>query len=259
MTDLIHGIDVSSHQPRDLTALIQQHQPQHVVVKLYQTIESIPQEQSADQIASALASGCTVGGYVWLYHGVDPAQQVHDALELAQRCGVTLPILWIDLELYEGIGPTLDEALTAARTCDALGVPVGIYTGNWFVKDYWDGEIGQLVDYPVWLADYNGQADLDTPSLYWPAERVVGHQYQDKPIDFDVFDPSVVTPTATADTPTVSDVAPSAPTYEDLANALGYTSHDLAEGLEAEANREGGPRPDQILAIAGKLREQSPI
>lgn len=34
MPDLVRGIDVSSHQPRDLTALIQQTGAQHVVVKL---------------------------------------------------------------------------------------------------------------------------------------------------------------------------------------------------------------------------------
>lgn len=193
-TTLVRGMDVSSAQPRDLSALIAEHQPGHVVVKLYQTIENISQDYSAAQIASAQADGCTVGGYVWLYGGVNIEQQVHDAVALARRCGVALPILWVDCETYtDGTYPTLLEALSACEAAERLGVKAGIYTGNWFVRDYWKpvGGIGELKWRPAWLADYNGQEDLNTPSPYWPAEMVLGHQYQGSPIDLSTFARSV--------------------------------------------------------------------
>lgn len=58
--------------------------------------------------------------------------------------------------------------------------------------------------------------------------------------------------------PNPADPSTSAPTYEDLASALGVVTHDYADGLETEANREEGPRPEQILGIVEKMRELSP-
>lgn len=255
MVDLVKGMDVSSHQPRDLSALIREHQPEHIIVKLYQTIENIPAQYSIDQIHSAQANGCSVSGYVWLYHGVDPEQQVADALAVADLAGVHLPVLWIDLETYEGEGPTREEALAAVQACEAHEVQPGIYTGNWYVHDYWGGDVGELGSQIVWLADYNGVPDLNTPSPYWSTPYIVGHQYSDKPVDMDVFHPSAAGG-AIASPPDES--VPTPPDTDWLISTLGYASHDVPEGLEAEANRKGGPRKSQVLAIAEKLRTLSP-
>lgn len=249
MTDLVSAIDVSSAQPRDLSTLILQHQPQHVVVKLYQTIENIPQQYSLDQLASAQANGCSVGGYVWLYGSVPLMQQVGDALDLAERAGITLPILWIDCETYrESNGtttyPTQAQALQAVQACEARGVRAGIYTGNWFVEGYWGGNVGELASRPVWLAAYDDVATLETPSPYWPRELVLGHQYDSTPIDQDVFDPSVTT----------TDPAPSQPSYEELQTIIGWFSHDLMDGFESEANRHP-IRKGQLLALVEMGRQ----
>jgi len=196
LTGVVRGMDVSSHQVRDLTAYIQQFRPSHVVVKAYQEIESVPQSCTIQQMHSALANGCSVGAYVWLYHGISPAQQVQQALEVAERAGVTLPLLWIDLETYQGTAPTIDEAEAACAACDQRGIRSGIYTGNWFVDAYWHGQIGRLVEYPVWLAAYDGLEQLDTPSPYWPREMVKGHQYSSSPIDLNAFAREVTEPSA---------------------------------------------------------------
>lgn len=252
---LVLGMDVSSFQPRDLTDLIQAHSVSHVVVKLYQTIENIPQSYSINQIHSAQANNCTVGGYVWLYHGVNPRQQVQDAVELAEKSGIDLPLLWIDCETYEGEAPTLEEVLEAVQMCHDLSISVGIYTGNWFVRDYWGGDIGALVDYPVWLADYNNQADLLTPSPYWPREKVLGHQYSSNPVDIDVFDGSVTSPEESPQTEAEVIPAPDLPSYEDLLTIVGYITGPVADAIEAELKHKPRVRPEVIAGLLAKIRE----
>lgn len=245
MTNLVQAIDVSSHQDRDLTGIIRQYQPSHVVVKCYQTVERKFQQCTLDQMASAQANGCSVGGYVWLYGGLDPAQQVADAIAISQAAGVTLPILWLDLETYhEADGsttwPSYEETVAAVEACERQGMRAGLYTGNWFVEGYWGGHVGLLAQYPVWLADYNGVPDLNTPSPYWAADKILGHQYQGNPIDLNVFDPSVTT---------LDSITPeSSPSYEELQTIIGYLTHDLMDGFEGEANRKP-IRKSQLLAL----------
>lgn len=251
MTDLVQAIDVSSHQDHDLTALIQQYQPSHVVVKCYQSVEARFQQCTLDQMASSQANGCSVGGYVWLYGGLDPAQQITDALAIAAVAGVTLPILWLDLETYkEADGsttwPSLEETIAAVEECERRGMRAGLYTGNWFVDGYWGGHVGLLAQYPVWLADYNGVPDLDTPSLYWPPEKILGHQYSGNPIDLDVFDPSVTGVATPTEQP---------PSYEELQTIVGYLTHDLMDGFESEAN--GKRRKGQLLALVEQGRSHA--
>jgi len=43
-------------------------------------------------------------------------------------------------------------------------------------------------------------------------------------------------------------------TFADLVNWCGYIKGDVADGLTAEADRAGGPRPEQVRAIAELLR-----
>ncbi len=71
---LVRAMDVSSHQPTDLTALIQAHRIEHVIVRLYQPDEQPSQDITREQIASTRANGCTVGGYMWLYAAWEPRQ-----------------------------------------------------------------------------------------------------------------------------------------------------------------------------------------
>lgn len=192
---LVTGIDVSNAQPKDLTALIAKVGAQHVVVKLYQTIEVRGgRDHAKAQIASAQANGCSVGGYVWLYSSISPTQQVNDALSLAAEAGIVLPVLWIDVEAYtDGTCPSaaqVREALDAAR---AAGQRVGIYTGLYVWRDKL-GSAG-FNDELLWSANYNGVPDLASTPAYG-GMTVVAHQYNDvapdrSPLDVDVFDASV--------------------------------------------------------------------
>ena len=138
MPALVHAIDVSSHQPRDLSAIIGQHRPAHVVVRMYLPEESPPQEHSVAQVESARANGCSVGAYVWAYRSSDPRETVRDGLALARRCGLEPPVLWIyDNRLW----PLLDgtpRALAAYHcTDDYVGMATrahGAATAAWVAE-----------------------------------------------------------------------------------------------------------------------------
>jgi cell wall-associated NlpC family hydrolase len=191
-TDLVRGIDVASYQPTDLTDLIRQTGARHVVVKLYQSVERIGgrmtgAEHSRAQIASARANGCTVGGYLWGYAERDPVVSVRDALALAQSAGITLPILWLDIEPYtDGSIPSVDWIRAALAECEAQGVRGGIYSGAWV----WP-RLGNpsLPDVPLWTAIYDGSPALDVAA--YGGMRLVGKQYGTTPCDTNVFLPEV--------------------------------------------------------------------
>ena len=192
-TDVVHAIDVSNHQTRDVSGYLAKTGATHVIVKCYQTIEVAGgREHAKAQLASALANGASVGGYVWLYHGVPVANQVADALSLAAEAGVTLPILWIDVEPYTDGGlPTVAEIREALAACAQHGMRAGIYTDAWV----WQ-RLGhpQFPGVPLWYAHYTGVPDLSAPGF--GAMRVVGHQYDHKapdgsPLDVNVFLPEV--------------------------------------------------------------------
>ena len=185
MPTFVRGIDVSSHQSRDLKTLITTHRPAHVVVKLYLPVESIPKEHSLAQIASARAEGCTVGGYVWCYGEEDPRKTVRDAVGLARSAGVELPILWLDCETYKEDGVVVDAGPDAAwlreaiDECRTLGVKPGIYTGGWWWREHLDNT-REFADLPLWAAEYDDNPDVDDVTLFGGWARASGKQYAEK-------------------------------------------------------------------------------
>jgi hypothetical protein len=166
-----YGIDVSSHQPADLTDIIREHKPEHVIVRVYLDHESPPLSHSAAQIASARAMGCTVGGYIWAYQSVDPAVTIDRTIRACAQIGLVLPVCWIDCETYASrSGVILDEGPDAKWLRAALAraheyeMPCGIYTASWWVKGHFPGGYDAYREFaglPQWLAEYDGVANLD--------------------------------------------------------------------------------------------------
>lgn len=192
---LVRAIDVSSHQPRDLTAIIAEHQAEHVVVRLYLPGERPPPEHSIAQIESARANQCSVGGYCWCYRSFDPANTVRQALLLAEIAGVALPILWLDCETYNPTGHSVEDPgpdaawlRAAIAECRRLGMRPGIYSAMWWVKEYL-GELSQFGKLPTWIADYNNIPTLDGVEPLPGSSRamVYGHQFSADTIDLSVF------------------------------------------------------------------------
>lgn len=187
-TALVQAIDVSNHQPRDLSAYVGQFGVQHVVVKLYQTVEIAGgREHAMAQMASAKSLGCTVGGYVWLYSSVPIRQQVDDARSLFMQSGDILSILWIDVEPYtDGSLPTVEQVGEAITYCRSLDQRVGIYTGPWVWEKLGWPDVS-VWEVPLWTAEYNDRADLSSVRLFGGWTSCAGHQYTSTPIDRNVF------------------------------------------------------------------------
>lgn len=180
-TGTVTAIDVSNHQPMDISGLIASCGATHVIVKLYQHVEvDGAREHAQAQIASAQSCGCSVGGYVWLYAGIPAQQQVDDALSL-----YVPPVLWLDVEPYtDGSCPTAAEIHAAVDYCQTVGQRVGIYTGKWV----WDqqGYPSAWRHLPLWTADYNGDADLDHVTLYGGWTFASSKQWTSTPVDQNV-------------------------------------------------------------------------
>src|SRR3990167_10335471 len=128
---LLRPIDPSSHQPADLTELLTRFGPGLVIVKLYHLIERITpqsnsqmaQTHSRAQIASALAAGAEVAGYMWLYAGSHVEGAVDQAIDLAISSGLTLPFLAIDVETYtDGSIPDAHTIARAISQCVKRGI-----------------------------------------------------------------------------------------------------------------------------------------
>lgn len=190
------GIDVASYQPTDLTALIAKAEAAHVVIRMYQaSVEGASlQAHSRAQVESARANGCSVSTpYLWLYANVDPTQQVNEALDLAQSCGITPTLLFLDIEPYtDGSLPGTSMIQAALDACNARGIRGAIYSGAWVWPRLGNPSFPGV---PLWYAVYDGVAALDQQPF--GGMVLVGKQFSDKlpsgeAIDLDVFDGSVV-------------------------------------------------------------------
>lgn len=191
------AMDVSSHQSRDLTTLIREHDPQHVIVKLYTAWESIPWDHTAAQVRSALDNGCTVGGYVWAYRSITPERMVDDLIARCASIGLVLPLCWIDCETYHDRsgnvadpGPDADWLARFVRQAESIyGMACGLYTGAWWVDGYFPGgreAFAQFSRLPLWLADYDNNPALDSSLLPgWPT--VAAKQYTSDPVDLNTI------------------------------------------------------------------------
>ena len=229
----VRAMDVSSHQPTDLTELIAANGVQHVIVKLYHSAEQPSPDISRAQIASALANGCTVGGYVWPYKGLDARLAVREAIAVARSAGLKLPILWIDYEPYETSQnkPTWEEMAAAVDECYLFGVQPGIYSGAWC----WDlGDV--FVALPLWAAQYDND-DIEDFTQFGGWQVCGGKQYTSDPVDLSVFRPEYTIP-----------AAPEPPTEPVDWQAMYEVEKERADALYAEW-KAAGDKLDAIQAV----------
>ena len=191
----VAGIDVSSHQPRDLSAIIAATAAEHVVTKMYLPMESISQDHTRAQVASAQAHGCSVGGYVWGYRSVDPGETIDAVIALCASMGLVLPLLWLDCEVYlDDPGPERGWLRAAKARADFYGMKLGIYTGVWWIDGHFPGgqaAFAEFADWPLWLADYRNWGDIGNVPRPLGFDHLEGWQWSGASIDRDWFDESV--------------------------------------------------------------------
>ncbi len=206
----VSAIDVSSHQGKDLTALLDQYDPEHVIMKAYQSIElgGGGADYTIRQTRGALAHGCTVGYYIWLYASGDGGEQaargIRTILAAAAYPSVEAfhaAVIWLDCESYtDGSDPGPEVIRAAVAEVERQGCRAGIYTGRWWLIGHYPGgelafgaEFGRL---PLWLSQYDNDPDLSTTHMPagYPRESLAGKQYTGNPIDRSTMLSSVTDP-----------------------------------------------------------------
>lgn len=256
MPTLVRGIDVSSHQSRDLGSLIRTHGPKHVVVRMYLPEENPSQDHTRAQVASARAAGCTVGGYVWCYQDLDPQKTVRDAIALARSVHLMLPVLWLDCETYKnssGVterGPDAAWIRAAADECRTLGVRPGIYTARWWWREHMDNT-REFADLPLWAAEYDDNPDVEDVTLFGGWARACGKQYAEKlpsgaGLDQNVFRDEV------SDSGTTPPPPPPPPTLAELEATRPNFGRNVLEWQRA--CYRNGQNPNDYVACRTHLR-----
>jgi hypothetical protein len=240
---ILKAIDVSSHQPRNLTSLIRTHKPSHVIVKGYLPIAVIDQEHSRAQVRSAWENGCTAGMYVWCYRSASPTATIDSIITLCASIDLVLPLLWLDCETYtDKDGNILDEGPNADWLAKAVhhaetvyGMACGLYTGQWWIDGHFPGkgpEFGQFSRLPIWLSDYDNNPDINDvrPPLGW--SQVAAKQYTSTPIDQNVIREEYTV--YQADEPEPDPLAECQAKYDALLMKYDNLKHGLANLLEAQ-------------------------
>jgi hypothetical protein len=187
----VSALDISNHQSNSYKALIDQLNPDHVIVRIPQHAE--PQslwDIAYEQTAHVLSVGKSLGGYGWLYRDEPIDDQVADWYEFLATAGVTVPVLWIDIEPYQTNSnlPSTEQIKQCIELVRRGGISPGIYTGPW-VWSLLRNPIDPVINAcPLWTAEYNGLATLSDVTLYGGWTVAVGHQWTSSPLDQSVFD-----------------------------------------------------------------------
>jgi hypothetical protein len=184
---LVRSMDVSNYQPRNLSNLIMEHEPEHVIVRLFLPEETPDQAISIAQLHSTVDNGCSPGGYHWCYRDLDPIKSAQDALALFHLASVgKLPVLWHDIEPYNYTIPDANWLRTSFNYCVAQGVRPGIYTGKW-VWDAYFKNVTEFAHLPHLLAYYDYDPDIDPIDLGF-VYTLAGQQFTDIPVDLSMIE-----------------------------------------------------------------------
>ena len=166
-----YGLDVSSHQPSDLSGLIRAHSPDFMIVRMYLPDEAPGlQLVSHLQVASCKYNNVDVWPYFWAYRGFNPEKSVDDAVNLCWDTCVDprKQVLWIDCEDYlsSDPGPNADWLLRAAKEADSHKISLGIYSAPWWWNraDTMNGD-EQFHVWPLWVAQGDEQP---APTVFNP-------------------------------------------------------------------------------------------
>jgi GH25 family lysozyme M1 (1,4-beta-N-acetylmuramidase) len=187
-TDLQDGIDVSNYQPADLSGLIAQYDPTHVVVRA-STESSRHRTIARQQIRSALDAGCTVSAYIWAYFDLPPAEHAADAISVMD--GLPVERYWVDCEDVCPPGKLEDWLSRAVALIEARGKQSGVYTS----RGWWQahGDSHGFTRLPLWTAQWDEVPTLESVVLYGGWRSAAGKQYSTtgETLDRNVFDGAV--------------------------------------------------------------------
>ncbi len=152
---------------------------------MYLPWENVSQDHSRAQVTSAWANGCETAAYYWQYRTSDPIASAHEACALARDCGISVPIVFDDIETYtDGSIPSADAVRAGGEQCAAEGFDRAIYSSEAMWKKIGNPVFGP--EWKAWVANYGVPPNVNVPGF--GGMTVVGHQWVGGIQDQSLFD-----------------------------------------------------------------------
>jgi len=123
-------------------------------------------DMARQQLVAVIDGGLEAEAYIYMYWGQDPNVQVEYALQAI--AGLPVRRLWVDFEDDKAPKDDPDEVRQWIDTCltwaARAGLPMGVYTAWWWWS-VWPDNAEQFKDFPLWVAAYDGKANLEFPTF----------------------------------------------------------------------------------------------
>ena len=158
--DIYAGIDVSHHNGNIPWVNVDQSKVQYVWAKMSQGQDFYDRQRSRN-LEGCRENGIPVGGYHFaspqLGGSDDPKKEVQCFLKALGpiMSGDMLPVLDLEAGVKGDPEHNLQWSLEWLKEFEnETGLRAIIYTAKWYVNAYLKGNVGGLIDYPLWVADY---------------------------------------------------------------------------------------------------------
>ena len=155
------GIDVSHWNGNIRWGKVDPNEVKFVWAKVSQGVDYVdPKVQQ--NLQGCRENGILVGGYHFpspqLGGSLDPKLEVQDFLKYYGGCipsGDMLPVLDLEAGVKGDPDHNRQWALEWLKELEnETGLRAVVYTAKWYVRGYLKNDVGQLKDYPLWVADY---------------------------------------------------------------------------------------------------------
>jgi lysozyme len=159
--DMYAGIDVSHWNGNVRWGNVNKNKVNFVWTKISQGVD-YTDPSAKRNLHGCRNNGISVGGYHFPSPQVggsnDPKLEVQDFLKYYGGCipsGDMLPVLDLEAGVKGDPDHNRQWALEWLKELEnETGLRAVVYTAKWYVYSYLKNDVGSLVDYPLWVADY---------------------------------------------------------------------------------------------------------
>ena len=144
-----------------------------------------------ENLMNALAAGLRISGYLNATPWKSGTKAVQHAQTVAGDAWNHMSVLFVDIEI-DGVDQTrIHETCEAAK---ATGKAVAVYSARWFWQKIGNPKWPWLLEYGLWVADYDNDPNVATSALFGPWAQATHKQYtnttdvQGVQIDYNTFD-----------------------------------------------------------------------
>lgn len=171
--DIYHGIDVSRWNGNVRWGNVDLAHCQFVWAKMSQGVDWYDKSREHN-LEGCRANGIPVGGYHFpsphLGGSQDPKREVEQFLRALGpiQSGDLLPVLDLEAGVKGDPNHNRQWALEFLQEFEnETGLRCIVYTAKWYVNAYLKRDVGDLKDYPLWVADYTNSRNEPDSTCGW--------------------------------------------------------------------------------------------